>query len=118
MRDEQRSGRLTMTRMRKNIARVANISREDRQSLRRLIAEQTGIPKTVVRQILWEDLQKQKLCTQFVPHALTAEQKEHCLNRAYDLIEMIKSNPNFLDLIITGDGSWCFAYDPETKRQC
>ncbi len=30
---------------------------------------------------------------------------------------MIKSNSNFLDYIITGDKSWCFAYDPETKHQ-
>ncbi len=30
---------------------------------------------------------------------------------------MIKSDPNFLDSIITGEESWCFAYDLETKRQ-
>ncbi|KAG5321397.1 MOS1T transposase, partial [Pseudoatta argentina] len=27
------------------------------------------------------------------------------------------SDPNFLDKIITGDESWCFQYDPSTKRQ-
>jgi hypothetical protein len=27
------------------------------------------------------------------------------------------SNTNFLNKIITGDETWCFAYDPETKRQ-
>ncbi|KAG5319282.1 MOS1T transposase, partial [Pseudoatta argentina] len=26
-------------------------------------------------------------------------------------------DPNFLDKIITGDESWCFQYDPSTKRQ-
>ncbi len=54
---------------------------------------------------------------EFLSHALTAEQKEHHLNHAYDLIETIKSDPNFLDAIITGDESWCFAYDLETKCQ-
>ncbi len=29
----------------------------------------------------------------------------------------MKSDPNFLDSIITGDESWCFVYDPETKRR-
>ncbi len=53
----------------------------------------------------------------FVPHASTAEQKEQHLNHAYDLIETIKSGPNFLDSIITDDKSWRFAYDLETKRQ-
>ncbi len=50
-------------------------------------------------------------------HAMTAEQKEQCLNHAYNLIETIKDDPNFLDSIITGYESWCFAYDPETKFQ-
>ncbi len=113
--DEQRSGRLMTTRTHENIARVADLSKENRRSLSRLIPEWTGIPKTIVRQILCEDLQKWKLCEQFVPHALTVAQKEKCLNHAYDLIEMIKSNTNFLDSIITGGESWCFAHDPETK---
>ncbi len=39
--DEQRSRRLTTTRMRKNIARIANIFKEDLWSLCRLIAEWT-----------------------------------------------------------------------------
>ncbi len=97
-----------MKRMRENIARVADILKEDRQSSCRLIAEQMGIPKTIVQQILWEDLQKWELCVQFVPHALTAKQKEQRLNHAYNLIETIKSDPNFLDSIITGQESWCF----------
>ena len=29
---------------------------------------------------------------------------------------MINGDKNFLDKVITGDESWCFAYDPETKR--
>jgi len=30
---------------------------------------------------------------------------------------MINGDKNFLDMVITGDESWCFAYDPETKHQ-
>ena len=30
---------------------------------------------------------------------------------------MINGDKNFLDKVIIGDDSWCFAYDPETKRQ-
>ncbi len=98
-----------MTRTRKNIARVGNILNEGRRSLCKLIAEWMGIPKTIAQQILRVDLQKRKLCMRFVPHAFTAEQKEQCLNHAYNFIETIKSNPNFLDSISTGDKSWCFA---------
>jgi len=30
---------------------------------------------------------------------------------------MINGDKKFLDKVITGDESWCFAYDPGTKRQ-
>ncbi len=96
---ECRSGRRTTKRTCKNIARIADILKEDRQSSCRLKAEWTGIPKTIMQQILHEDLQKWKLCVRFVSDALTAEQKEQCLNHAYDVIETIKSDPNFLDSI-------------------
>ncbi len=72
-----------------------------------------GIPKTIAQQIMYEDLQKWKLCVRFVPHALTAEQKEQRLN--HDLIETIKSTQTFRT-IITGDKCWCFTYGQETKR--
>jgi hypothetical protein len=34
-----------------------------------------------------------------------------------DLLNMINGDKNFLDKLITGAKSWCFAYDPKTKRQ-
>jgi len=30
---------------------------------------------------------------------------------------MINGDKNFLDKVITGDESWCFVYNPETKHQ-
>jgi len=30
---------------------------------------------------------------------------------------MADADKNFFNKIITGDETWCFAYDPETKRQ-
>ncbi len=56
IRDDQRSGRPTTTRTRKNTARVADILKEDRRSLGTLIAERMGIPKNIVQQILCEGL--------------------------------------------------------------
>ncbi len=67
--DEQRSGRPMTTKTRKNIARVADILKEDCQSPCRLIAERMEMLKPIVQKNLLEDLQKWKLCAQFVPHA-------------------------------------------------
>ncbi len=93
---QQRSGRPPIKTTQENIA--WDILKEDRRSSRRLTAECTEIPKMTVQQILCEYSQKLKHCARFVPHALTAEQIEHCLNT-------IKSDPSFLDAIITGDES-------------
>jgi hypothetical protein len=30
---------------------------------------------------------------------------------------MTDAGKNFLNEVITGDEAWCFAYDPETRRQ-
>lgn len=35
----------------------------------------------------------------------------------FDFLEQIENDPSFLERVITGDESWIFEYDPETKRQ-
>ncbi len=69
----QRSGRLAITRTYKNIFRVLDMLKKDHWSSRRLLAEHRGISKTIMQQILHEDLQKRKLCVQFLSYALTTK---------------------------------------------
>nr|CAH7741398.1 unnamed protein product [Callosobruchus chinensis] len=52
-----------------------------------------------------------------VPKNLSDEQKAHRMNIAQGCPEQVESNPTLLDRVITGDESWFFQYDPETKRQ-
>ena len=66
--------------------------------------------------ILKEDLGKRKLCARFVPHSLTPEQREDESLLAKTLSRW-PMQTNFLNKIIMGDETWCFACDPETKRQ-
>jgi hypothetical protein len=81
-----------------------------------MIAESLNIPKTVVIRILKEVLGKRKLCAPFVPHSLTPEQMEDRVTSCQDIIAMANAD-YFFNQIITGDEIWCFAYDPEKKRQ-
>ena len=81
-----------------------------------MIAESLNITKTVVLQILKEDLGKRKLCARAVPHFLTHEQREDRVTSCQDIISMTDED-KFFNKIITGDETWCFAYDPETKRK-
>jgi len=117
VKDDGRSGRPTTSRTDDNIAAFYKMIKEVRDVRSRLIADTFGIPKTVVLRILREDLKKRKLCSRFVPHALTREQMDERVAACQDLLDMINGDKNFLDKVITGDKSWCLAYDPETKRQ-
>jgi len=65
--DYQRGGHPKSTRTEVNIAAVAELVKNDCWIASRMIAEFLNIPKTVVLQILREDLGKRKLCACFVP---------------------------------------------------
>ena len=34
-----------------------------------------------------------------------------------EMKDQLKTDPDFLSKIITGDESWCYGYDPETKHR-
>ena len=55
------------------------------------------------------------LC-KFVPHTLKPYEEDLRID-SRDIIKEAKKNRNFLDSIVTGDGTCCFQYEPETKRQ-
>ena len=46
----------------------------------------------------------------------TPEQREDRVTSCQDIMAMVDAD-NFFNKIIMGDETWCFAYDPETKRQ-
>jgi len=53
-----------------------------------MIAESLNVPKTVVLQIVKENLGKRMLCARFVPHTLTPEQREDRVTSCQDIIAM------------------------------
>ena len=38
------------------------------------------------------------------------------MNVCYDLREQVGNDPQILSKIVTGDETWCYGYDPETKQ--
>jgi len=115
--DDKRGGRPKSTQTEVTIAAVADLVKNDRRIASRMIAESLNIPNTVVLRILKEVLGKRKLCAPFVPHSLKPEQREDRVTSFQDIIAMADADKNFFNKIITGDDSWCFAYDPKTKRR-
>jgi len=106
--DDERGSRPKLTRTEVNIASVADLVKKDHRIASRMIAESLNIPKTVVLQILKEDLGKRKLYARFVPHSLTPEQREDQVTSCQDIAIAI-ADKNFFNKIIMGDETWCFA---------
>ena len=80
------------------------------------ISEATGVSWSYCQRILTVDLNMRHGATKFVPRLLTQDQKNTHLTLCQELKNQIESDPNFLSKVITGDESWCYGYDPETKQ--
>ena len=52
-----------------------------------------------------------------VPRLLNEGQKEQRVQVCQDILELLKTEPNLLKRVVTGDESWIFEYDPLTERQ-
>jgi len=52
-----------------------------------------------------------------VPHLLTDDQKENRVEISQEMLANANGNENFLKNIITGDETWVYEYDIETKMQ-
>jgi len=55
----------------------------------------------------------------YEPEHTTAERRQegHHISVCRDLKQQARENPNFISSIITGDETWVYGYDLETKQQ-
>lgn len=63
--------------------------------------------KSIIQEIVTQDLNMRKLCAKLVPKNLSLNQK----------LARLEREPVFFCLLITADESWVFHYDPETPKQ-
>jgi len=82
-----------------------------------MISSVLNLNRQTVYEILTFELGMQKIYPKLVPKILTNEQKEDRRNVCLYLLERIENDNNFFKHIITGDETWIFEYDPDTKRQ-
>jgi hypothetical protein len=68
-----------------------------------------------IHTILSDDLKMRHVSAKFVPRQLTTNQVECRMMVTGDLFERSMQDPMFLTKFITGDESWVFTYNPETK---
>ncbi|UYV64946.1 hypothetical protein LAZ67_3002543 [Cordylochernes scorpioides] len=107
----------TTARTDENVDRVLEVLRTDRRLSIQQIADTLHMSTFVIHGIVTEDLQMRMVCAKLVPKVLTQDQKELRVLRCQELLDLIQNEPDFLNSVVTGDESWMFEYDPESKRQ-
>ena len=82
------------------------------------IEELSGIHSSSVLKILRERLGLRKTCAHWVPHLLTDEQKQNRVRLASQVIEKYdKCDPCHLEEIVTGDETWIYHFQPNSKAK-
>ena len=68
-------------------------------------------------QSILKSLDYRKVCAKWVPKNLTEKHKRDRVQCCRELRQMVEVDPQFFERFITGDETWVYYYDPETKQQ-
>ena len=103
---------------RKRMFTVKTLIEEDARYTVPEIEEWSGVHSSSVLKILREQLGLHKICTCWVPHLLTDEQKQSQVRIALQIIEKYdKCDPRHLEEIVTGDETWIYHFQPDSKAK-
>jgi len=100
-----------------HVDRVRAVILRNRRLTVREVADEVGVSIGSCHQIFTEKLKMRRVSVKFVSHLLTDNKKENRVEISQKLLANANSNENFLKNIITGDETWAYGYDVETKMQ-
>jgi hypothetical protein len=115
--DDERSGRPSTGKTPENIAKVREAILADHGQIIHDVCEIVGLSYGTVRSILADNLNMRHISARFVPRLLSDDQKALRVSVCRELKQQASGDPNFISNIITGDETWMYGYDPETKQQ-
>ncbi|CAK9815952.1 Histone-lysine N-methyltransferase SETMAR [Anthophora plagiata] len=116
--DEFKEGRPKSVVVPQNIDAVRELVMQDRHLTYREIEASLGITMTSIHKILHEHLAMKKICSRWIPHNLTNSQKRARVNWCKEMLKKYNRGASkAVYNIYTGDESWIYAYEPESKQQ-
>ena len=116
--DAPRMGRPSTITVDENIEAVERIAMRDRQISVRRLAEELAIPKTIIHEVMHNQLGMKKVFTRWVPKLLTPIQRAFRADCCQELLQQSEVNPdNFFHSIVTDDESWIHHYDPPSQLE-
>ncbi|UYV76770.1 hypothetical protein LAZ67_14001984, partial [Cordylochernes scorpioides] len=72
------------------------------------LSSETGLSVGLCHQIVTKDLDMIRTASKFVPRILTEEQKEVRMDVCKNMVEMTRTDPEWMQKIITGDETWVY----------
>jgi hypothetical protein len=114
--DDPHKGRPSMARTNETVDCVNAMIRGDRRLTIREIADELNLSFGTCQAILTQDLGMRCVSAKLVPRLLTQDQTEHRAPACRELLQHVENYASFLPSIITGEESWVYGYDPETKQ--
>jgi len=114
--DQPRSGRPSTFQNDENLDKVHNAINTDHRRTTDEMSEINGLSWCSCQRTLMEDLNMKRVSAKFVPQLSTEDQKNNRLNVCYDLREQVGNDPHIHSKVVTGDETWCYGYNLETKQ--
>jgi len=90
--DQPRPGRPSTSRMDQNIARNRELILEDCRRTNDLV-DLSGVSWSSCQRILSKELQMRRVAAKFVPHVLTVDQKQSCMDACREVKEHLEIDP-------------------------
>ncbi|UYV75716.1 K02A2.6-like [Cordylochernes scorpioides] len=107
--DDQHTGRLRSLRCKENKLKIKELIKSNRIISIKDLSSETGLSVGLCHQIVTKDLDMIWTSSKFVP----GEQKKVRMDVCKNMVEMTRTDPEWMQKIITGDETWVYQYDPK-----
>ena len=115
--DDARFERPSTSTTNENTEAVKKIVMENRRITIREVAQVVGISIGSCHAIFSDILGRKRVSAKFVPRLLNFDQKTRRKTIAQEMLNDVNDDSDLLQKVITGDESWVYGYDVETKAQ-
>ena len=117
MNDDACPGRPSTSTTNEKTEAVKKIVMKTRRITIREVAEDVGISVGSCHAIFSDILGLERVAAKFVSKLLNFDQKTRRMTIAQEMLNDVNNDPDLLKKVITGDESWIYCYDVETKAQ-
>jgi len=114
--DDERSDRPPTSKTDENINKVREMLINNRKLTSRELAEDLNIAYGSIQDIVVNDLDLRRVAAKLIPKELNFMQKRDRVV-AKDMISKAESDPTFIKRIITGDETWIYECDTQSRHQ-